>query len=73
MTTRRIVFAVLGVFVLVGLLNFFVRSIQVRTELAKIASSDPYANPAISAIPVDGSTGAHSNPSDWCSSRRSVA
>lgn len=29
--------------------------------------------PAMSAIPVDGSTGAHSIPTDRCSSRRSVA
>ncbi|MCW2651656.1 MAG: hypothetical protein JWR32_2632 [Mycobacterium sp.] len=31
------------------------------------------STPASSAIPVDGSTGAHSSPIDWCSSRRSVA
>ena len=31
------------------------------------------STPASSAIPVDGSTGAHSNPIDWCSSRRRVA
>ena len=29
--------------------------------------------PAISAIPVDGSTGSHSIPNEWCSSLRSVA
>ena len=41
MTTRRIVLYALAALLVVGVLNFVVRSIQIRTELGRIASANP--------------------------------
>jgi transposase len=68
----------------IGISSSGVWRILHRLDMGRLPASQRYrrhdhamiesrSTPATSAIPVLGSTGALSNPNDWCSSRRNVA